>query len=228
MRILIVDDNSDIRQYLKEILTSEGFVTDTAGDGESGSYMARVNTYDAIILDNILPKKNGKEVIKDIRQNKICTPILMLSVEDELDTKVSLIDMGADDYLSKPFSAKELLARIRALIRRPQNITPSILKAGDLSLDTLNQKASRGGKEIYLTRKEFALIEYLMRNKGNVISRGVLMEHAWQDGADPFSNAIETHIRNLRKKIEFHHRGKLIHTVPGRGYKIDTQTKIFN
>src|SRR5581483_1438379 len=153
------DDNSDIRQYLKEILTSEGFVTDTAGDGESGSYMARVNTYDAIILDNILPKKNGKEVIKDIRQNKICTPILMLSVEDELDTKVSLIDMGADDYLSKPFSAKELLARIRALIRRPQNITPSILKAGDLSLDTLNQKASRGGKEIYLTRKEFALIE---------------------------------------------------------------------
>jgi two-component system, OmpR family, copper resistance phosphate regulon response regulator CusR len=218
MRILVIDDNKDIREQLKKSLQTDCFVVDTAGDGEEGSYMARINEYDVILLDNIMPKKNGLAVCEEIRASGRSTPIIVLSIEGEVDDKVELLNAGADDYVTKPFSYKELQSRIRALLRRPQPVVTPILRVDDLELDTVNQKARRGAREIYLTRKEFALVEYLMRNCGNVISRGELMEHVWNDELDPFSNTLEAHILNLRKKIDKPPRKKLICTIPGRGY----------
>lgn len=226
MRILVIDDHLDIRQFLKEAFESAGFAVDTAGDGAEGSYMARVNEYDAILLDYIMPKKPGPQVLKEIREAGKSAPIMMLSIQDEIDDKVDLLNLGADDYMTKPFSYKELLSRVRALIRRPAAITPSTLQAGDLVLDTINQRAHRGSDSIYLTRKEYALTEYLLRNQGSIVSRGMLLDHVWNEDVDPMSNTIETHIRNLRRKLERPPYGKLIHTVPGRGYKIDAHRKI--
>lgn len=221
MRILVVDDDKEIREFLKKNLELESFVVDTAGDGEEGSYMGRTHPYDLILLDNIMPKKNGFEVCKDIRGSGKSMPIIILSIDADIGKKISLLNIGADDYVTKPFSYKELSSRVRALLRRPTTIVLPVLKTGDLTLDTMNQKAKRGSKEIYLTRKEFALAEYLMRHSGAVVSRATLLEHVWDDDVDPFSNTIEAHILNLRKKIDLPSRRKLIHTVPGRGYKID-------
>ena len=221
MRILVVDDDKDIREFLKKNLQMESFVVDTAGNGEDGSYMGRVHDYDLILLDNVMAKKNGIEVCKDIRSSGKTTPIIMLSVESEVSDKIALLNAGADDYVTKPFSYKELSSRIRALLRRPKTIVAPALHIADLTLDSMSQKVKRGTRDIYLTRKEFALIEYLMRHSGNVVSRAALMEHVWNDELDPFSNTIEAHILNLRKKIDANTRRKLIQTVPGRGYKID-------
>ena len=228
MRILVIDDDTDIRQFLKERLEADCFVVDTAGDGADGSYMARIHDYDAVILDYVLPRKNGVEVLKDIRADKKTMPVLMLSVQSEIDDKTNLLDLGADDYMTKPFSYRELVSRIRALVRRQPTLITSILKAGDFVLDTVNQRASRGLREIYLTRKEFTLAEYLMRNGGFVVSRGTLMEHVWQSDTDPSSNTIEVHMRNLRRKVDDGSEKKLIRTIPGRGYKIDAQRRIFS
>lgn len=228
MRILVVDDDVDVRHFLKEALKSDGFAVDTAGDGSEGSRLARINSYDVIILDYVLPRKNGRQVLKEIRDSGKTEPVLMLSVQGEIDDKVSLIEQGADDYMTKPFSYKELVSRVRALMRRPDCIVSPTLIVGDLVLDAARQKATRSGKEIYLTRKEFALAEYLMRNRGSVVSRGMLLEHVWNDGIDPFSNTVEAHIRNLRKKLDAGYESKLIHTVPGRGYKIDAHCMILN
>jgi DNA-binding response OmpR family regulator len=151
------------------------------------------------------------------------SPIILLSVTASTEEKINLLNCGADDYLTKPFSFKELLARIRALLRRPRSIESDILEIGDLRIDVARQKVTRGGKEIYLTRKEFSLMEYLMRHRSMVVSRGMIMEHVWNADSDPFSNTIEAHILNLRKKIDQGFGGKLIHTVPGRGYKIDVR-----
>ncbi len=223
MRLLIIDDDIDVRQFLKEALKKEGFVVDTAGDGSEGSRLARVNPYDAVILDYVLPRKNGRQVLREIRSSGCTAPVLMLSVHDDIDDKVSFLEQGADDYMAKPFSCRELVSRIRALLRRPPSIISPVLTVGDFSLDSARQVAKRGDKTIYLTRKEFALAEYLMRNNGAIVSRGMLLEHVWNDGVDPFSNTIEAHIRNLRRKIDGASETKLIHTVPGRGYKIDAQ-----
>ncbi len=227
MRALVIDDDIDIRQFLKERLEAEFFVVDTAGDGAEGSYMARVHEYDVIILDYIMPRKNGREVLKDIRSSGKTAPVLMLSVQNEVDDRTDMLNLGADDYLAKPFLFKELSARVRALVRRPSRITAPILKVGDFVLDPVNQKATRGAVEVCLTRKEFVLAEYMMRNSGAVISRGMIVEHVWQSDKDPSSNTIEVHMRNLRKKIDGRSTKKLIHTVPGRGYKIDAQRRIF-
>ncbi len=221
MRILVIDDDKDIREFLKKNLQMESFVVDTAGNGEDGSYMGRVHEYDLILLDNIMAKKNGLEVCRDIRSSGKTTPIIMLSVESEISDKVAVLNAGADDYVTKPFSYKELSSRIRALLRRPKAMVAPSLRIADLTLDSMSQKVRRGTRDIYLTRKEFALIEYLMRHSGNVVSRSALMEHVWNDELDPFSNTIEAHILNLRKKIDAASRRKLIQTVPGRGYKID-------
>ncbi len=228
MKILIIDDDKDIRDFLKHNLQAECFVVDTAADGEEGSYMARSHDYGLIILDNIMPKKRGTEVCREVRKAGKHTPILILSVQSEIEDKASLIDAGADDYLIKPFAYRELQSRVRALMRRPQAIASPTLKVDDLTLDTLRQKVRRGKHDIYLTRKEFALTSYLMRNLGTVVSRGMLMEHVWNEDIDPFSNTIEAHIANLRKKIDSTTKHKLIHTVPGRGYKIEPRgRKIF-
>ena len=221
MRILIVEDEKDIINFLKPSLEAESFVVDVAKDGEAGLFLALTNDYDLIILDNTLPKKTGLEICKEIRSNKKNIPIIMLSVISDIDKKVELFNAGADDYLTKPFSFQELLARIRSVLRRPNNMEREVLQVDDLELDSRRNLVKRGGVEISLTRKQFMLLEYLMRNVGMVMTRSMIMEHVWDMNADPFSNTIETHILSLRKKIKLqNNQSELIHTVPGRGYKI--------
>lgn len=221
MKILVIEDEPGIINFLKAGLESEYFVVDVAEDGERGSYLARTNEYDAIILDNMLPEKSGAEVCEEIRRHGKTTPIIILSARAEMTTKVELLNKGADDYLTKPFSLEELLARIRALLRRPSAISPEILDVDDLIMDTKQHITKRGDREIYLTKKEFMLLELLMRRKGAAVSRGAILEHVWDMNADPFSNTLESHILNIRKKIAAKGKSPLIQTVPGVGYKID-------
>lgn len=223
MRILVVEDDKNILDLLKIRLRSEGFSVDTESEGNRGSYLARTNNYDIVILDYVLPYKSGSVICQEIRARNQSTPIIMMSIQNEIPTKVELLNMGADDFIVKPFSFEELLARVRALLRRPSQIQNEVMSIDDLTIDTTRCRAERGGKEIRLTRKEFGLLEYLLRNRGAVMSRGSIMEHVWDIHGDLFSNTIETHILNLRKKIDKNFRHKLIHTVSGRGYKIDIE-----
>lgn len=219
MKLLIIEDDSSIRNVLRMSLESSCFAVDTAEDGEQGSYMARTNDYDLIILDNVLPKKLGKKVCQEIRECGKSTPIILLSMKSDILEKVSVLDSGADDYMTKPFSFEELLARIRALVRRPQLIAESILKIKDIELNPERYTVLKSGKEIELTKKEFALLEYLLRNKERVLTRGQILENVWDINADPFSNTVESHIVNLRRKIGDTNK-RLIKNIPGRGYKI--------
>jgi DNA-binding response OmpR family regulator len=220
MRILVIESDVRIRQLLKKALEIECFTVDTSGDGQDGSYQGRIHDYDLIVIGDHLPRKSSIEVCSEIRGIGKVNPIIITSSETNIDYKVRLLNAGADDYLVKPFDTKELLCRIRTLLRRPHIIINPLLQVDDFILDTARQKAFRGDSPIYLTRKEFALAEYLMRNCGMIVSKGALLEHVWDDELDPFSNTLESHILNLRKKIENSPR-KLIHTFPGRGYKME-------
>jgi DNA-binding response OmpR family regulator len=220
MRLLVVEDEEKLRDFLKESLESECFAVDTASDGETGSWYARSNDYDLVILDNMLPKKNGIDVCREIRTEGKTLPILILSVKDSTTTKVDLLDAGADDYLTKPFEFAELLARIRALMRRPTVTVGEVLTAADVTLDGKTGAVTRGDKGIYLTRKEFMLLRYLLQNKGAILSRAMILEHVWDMSVDLFSNTIESHILSLRKKLGDTGKERLIQTVPGRGYRI--------
>ncbi len=220
MRALVIEDNPDIAEVLKKGLERECLLVDTAHDGEQGAFLAKTNDYDLILLDNVLPKKEGIFVCRDIRENGTMTPILSLSVRGDTATKIHLLNAGADDYLTKPFCLDEVLARARALLRRPRGIQGDTLAIDDLTLSTREQKVERGGKRILLTRKEYMLLEYLMRNAEAVVSRAKILEHVWDMSVDPFSNTIEAHVMTLRRKIERGRGRKLIHTVPGSGYKI--------
>ena len=218
MRILIIEDEKEISKLLKSSLEEECFAVDVADDGEKGLFLSNTNEYDLILLDYILPKKTGKELCMEIREKKN-VPIIMLSVKSDTLTKVEVLDLGADDYITKPFSFTELLSRIKAVLRRPRETENTILEAGNLFLDTKKHLLKKKGEEITLRKKEFMLLELLMKKKGEPVSRGIIMEHVWDINADPFSNTIETHILSLRKKIE--EKGeKLIFTIPGVGYKI--------
>lgn len=219
MKVLVVDDEKAVRDFLKSTLESEFFAVDTASDGQQGSYFARVNDYDLIILDNVLPKRMGLDVCRDIRNSGKHTPILMLSVKSHSDEKTVMLDSGADDYLTKPYSHQELLARMRALLRRSVKIEPTLFEANNVILNAETQEVTLNKKPIYLTRKEFALLELLMRNMNKVVSRGMIMEHVWDMDGDPLSKTIETHIVNLRKKLETR-KNKVILNIRGRGYKI--------
>lgn len=210
-----------MRETIKSVLESESYIVDTASDGESGSYIARTNKYSLIILDNILPHKTGAEVCRDIRESGSTVPILIISVRNDSHEKVSLLNSGADDYLAKPFDLGELVARIRALIKRPYNIQNPILQLDDLTINTSTKEVIREGERIYLTRKEYMLLECMTRRCGQVVTRAEIMEEVWNHETDPFTNSIEAHIRNLRKKIDKNKERKIIHTYPGRGYKID-------
>lgn len=220
MRILLIEDNVHISDLVKLGLEAESFTVDVCADGESGSYHARTNEYDLIILDIGLPKRRGPDVCADIRAAGKKTPVIMLSVESEIVTKVELLSIGADDYMTKPFSFEELLARVRALLRRPHTHITEQLSVSDLTLDSRTQEVVRARRKIYLTRKEFSLLEYLMRHANAVVTRGSLLEHVWDLDGNPFSNSIETHIYNLRRKINVPHRPHLIENVPGRGYRL--------
>jgi len=220
MRILVIEDDVNLRETLRASLEAQCFAVDVAEDAEKGSYLARTNEYDTILLDFMLPKGNGLEVCREIRKAGKSSYVIMLSVQSEIGTKVDVLNAGADDYLTKPYSFEELLARIRAVHRRPKALAAEVLIYEDLQLDTRSYTVLRHGKEIYLTRKEFMLLEYLLRNIGNVVSRAMLGEHVWDSGLDAFSNTIESHILTLRRKIDKKGKLSMIRTVPGRGYKI--------
>lgn len=220
MKILIIDDEPAIVQFLKDGLEANMFIVETASDGERGAFMGRTGSYDLIILDCMLPKLNGAEVLKEIRKDKLHVPVLMLTVKSELRDKDELFRLGADDYLTKPFLFDELLLHIRALLKRPAKAEGEFYKIDNLTLNTRTKIIRRGSKEVYLTRREFALLEYLMINRGKIMSRNQILEHVWDFNADPFSNSVETHLASLRRKLNTGQNKNLIHTFTGRGYKL--------
>ncbi|MDP1884296.1 MAG: response regulator transcription factor [Candidatus Moranbacteria bacterium] len=221
MKILIIEDNEDIAESLKMSLEEHCFAVDVAKDGESGAYLAKTNNYDLIILDYVLPKKDGYQVCKEIRERKSDVYIIAMSVKTDVETKVDLLETGADDYIIKPFSFSEVLARINALLRRSRDIKPPIIKFDDFTLDTRNYSVKKGDEEIYLTRKEAMILETLAKNKGRIVSRSMIFEEVYDTNADFLSNAIEMHIRNLRKKLGGKKDATSIKTFPGRGYMIE-------
>ena len=217
---MVIEDDKDISDLLKSSLRAEGFVVDAAADGQDGLTMASVNQYDLIILDLNLPRKNGDEICRELRARGKAMPILMLSVQSKIEDKINLLNLGADDYVCKPFSFEELLARVNALLRRPAAVENGIFWEKDLILDANKKTVKLGGKEINVTGKEFALLEYLLRHKGEVVSKTALMENIWDAETDLFSNTIETHTMNLRRKLDRGDRNEIIKTVFGRGYRI--------
>lgn len=219
MRILIIEDDESVRAIVRKYLEQEYFAVDVAENGETGLRMAKINEYDLIVLDYLLPDKDGSDVCRELRECGIVTRVLVLSSLVNVHDKVTMFTLGADDYLTKPFSLGELRARIGALLRRPLAMIPEVVTIAHLTIDSRQQKVLSGESELYLTRKEFTLLEYFARNVGTVVSRGMIMEHVWNMNADPFSNTIEAHIFSLRKKIA-HGDAVLIHTIPGRGYRL--------
>jgi DNA-binding response OmpR family regulator len=220
MRILVVEDEQKIREFLKESLEAELFAVDAVEDGEQGSRLGRTNDYDLIVLDNMLPRKDGLTVCREIREDGKTMPIIVVSVKNDTVNKVDLLNAGADDYLTKPFALPELMARVRALLRRPHALEEEVLTVGDVTLDVRSGTVTRGDRSITLTRKEFMLLHYLMQNEGSILSRGMMLEHVWDMSVDIFSNTIESHILSLRKKLGDTGSKRLIQTVAGRGYKI--------
>ncbi len=220
MRILIVEDDERIANSLKKSLEEACFSVDISGDGEEGSFLGRTNNYDLIVLDNMLPKKNGLRVCQEIRKKNKATKILMLSVKKEIQEKVALLDGGADDYMTKPFSFSELLSRIKALLRRSDIFADDSLNVQDLTLDLKTFEVRQGKRIINLTRKEFMLLEFLIRNINRVVTPEEIMEHVWDGNLDVFSNTLRSHMGNLRRKIEKEGNKKLIETICGRGYII--------
>lgn len=224
MRVLIVEDEKKMAASLKRGLQEEGYIVDLAYDGEEGWYRATERDYDVIVLDIALPARDGIALCRDLRQQGIKTPILMLTARDTVDVKVKALDSGADDYLTKPFAFAELLARLRALQRRSQYDATLQLQAADLVLDPISRRVTRGDREITLTPKEFALLECLLRNKNRVLSRAILAESAWGESFDALTNVIDVYINYLRNKIDRDFEPKLIQTVRGVGYVLRDET----
>ncbi|OGG30023.1 DNA-binding response regulator [Candidatus Gottesmanbacteria bacterium RIFCSPLOWO2_01_FULL_49_10] len=223
MRLLVVEDEQRIANAIKKGLVQEAFAVDVAYDGEEGYDLASSESYDAIILDRLLPGMDGVTVCQKLREHNNHTLILILTAKGQLNDRVEGLNAGADDYLVKPFAFEELLARVRALTRRPKKSLDVILKAGDLSLDSLRFEVKRGQKDIKLSAKEFALLEYLMRHPRQIFTKDQIIEHVWSYDSDVLPNTVEVYIGYLRNKIDepFPHLAKLIHTVRGFGYKIE-------
>ena len=224
MRILLVEDDTAIARSLKEGLEDESYAVDVANDGSEGYRTAAADDYDVIILDIMLPEMNGYEVCRALRNDGNKTPILMLTARDAERDIVEGLDTGADDYLAKPFSFDVLLARIRALLRRPNEKLEEILQVGDLKLDPSSKKVTRASQEINLTAKEYGVLEYLMRNKGKVLSKEQIISHVWDFDTDVLPNNVELFIMFLRRKIDKPFKSKLIHTVSGFGYKLEEKS----
>jgi DNA-binding response OmpR family regulator len=220
MKILLIEDDANIIHALTPALKEAGYITTAIANGEAGFFAAQIGEYDLIVLDYNLPGLNGREIIRKLRANGSTIPIIMLTVHSELTEKIDILNIGADDYLTKPFSFSELLARIKAILRRPENWEEDTLKIGGLEVNPNKFLVTQNNQRVSLSSKEFALLEYLLRHKGLILSRQNIMEHVWDENADPFSNTIEVHIRNLRRKLETDGR-RLIFTVSNRGYKID-------
>ena len=224
MRVLLIEDDVTIARLLKEGLEDESYAVDVANDGSEGYRTAAADDYDVIILDIMLPGMNGYEVCRALRNDGNKTPILMLTARDTERDIVEGLDTGADDYLAKPFSFDVLLARIRALLRRPNEKLEEILQVGDLKLDPSSKKVTRASQEINLTAKEYGVLEYLMRNKGKVLSKEQIISHVWDFDADVLPNNVELFIMFLRRKIDKPFKSKLIHTVSGFGYKLEEKS----
>lgn len=217
MKVLLIEDDENIADFLSVHLPAHSFVVDVAQNGASSLRLMRTNEYDIVVLDYHLPDMNGEEVIGRLRAQGIPTPVLLLTVVTDAWSKARLLDAGADDYLEKPFLLEELVARMRALLRRAPHAPKDILKSGNLTLDTETQLVQRAGKIIPLTRKEFVLLEYLLHHKGKLVPKTTLIEHAWDSSGNPFSATLDTHMTNLRRKLG---SPELIETVHGRGFLV--------
>lgn len=220
MRLLIVEDEYGLADAMERRLKEEGYAVDVAFDGKEAVDFACAAEYDVIILDLMLPVKDGLEVLQELRKKGIKSQIIVLTAKDTTADKIAGLDLGADDYMTKPFSFDELLARIRATLRQKMKSRNSILKVGDLQMDTATQNVTRGGKTIFLSSKEYALLEYLMRNPGSVLSRSQIEEHVWDFSFGGGSNIVDVYIRYLRRKIDQDFNLKLIETIRGRGYRL--------
>ena len=223
MRLLLVEDEKKVSSFIKKGLEEEGYAVDLALDGETGLMMGLDGVHDLIILDLNLPGKDGLSVLRELRQTKVTTPVLLLTVRTAIEDKVIGLDTGADDYLTKPFAFQELLARVRALLRRQTEAEAPLLKVADLTLDPARRLVFRGEEKIELTTKEFALLDYFMRNPDRVLTRTMIADHVWDYDFDPMTNVIDVYVNYLRNKIETGHEPKLIHTVRGVGYVLKVE-----
>ncbi len=223
MRILVIEDETKVGCFIKRALEEESYAVDLCSDGAQGLEMGRSGSYDLIVIDLMLPSLPGLEILKTIRGDKITTPVLILTAQSQIDQKVKGLDAGADDYLTKPFAIDELLARVRALLRRGSVETPGVLQVDDLVLNPANREVTRGGQRIELTLKEYALLEYLMRHAGRVLTRPMISEHVWNQDFDTFTNVIDVYVNYLRNKIDRGRAKKLIHTVRGSGYMLKAE-----
>jgi len=223
MRILVVEDDERVSRFVGRGLAQEGFAVDLARDGRDAFHQALHEPYDAVVLDILIPYMDGFEVLGEIRKQGCPVPVLMLSAKDGVEDRVRGLDAGADDYLVKPFNIAELTARLRALLRRRIELEPSVVRVGDLEMDLAARKVTRSGERIRLTPKEFSLLEYMVRNCGNVLTRTMIAEHVWDQHFDSFSNVIDVYIRYLRAKVDDAFPTKLIHTVRGVGYVLSDE-----
>jgi heavy metal response regulator len=223
MRVLVVEDESKVASFIKKGLEGEGYVVDVASDGEEGLSMGLDRVHDLIILDVHLPGLNGFDVLQKLRGKRVTTPVLLLTVRATIEDKVLGLDSGADDYLTKPFAFQELLARVRALLRRRTDALQPVLQVADLTLDPVERSVYRGSEKIELTSKEFTLLDYFMRNPGRVLTRTMIAEHVWNYDFDSMTNVIDVYVNYLRKKIDRGKDTKLIHTVRGVGYVLKTE-----
>ena len=218
MRVLLVEDDVRIARFVAKGLREQSYAVDVAANGDDALYQAEINSYDLFILDVMIPGVDGFAVCRKIRESGIRAPILMLTARDAVDDRITGLDHGADDYLTKPFEFGELLARLRALLRRSTELRPPLITIEDLVLDTQGQRVSRAGRSVVVTTKEYALLEFLARNTGRVIGRAEIAEHVWDESFDPFSNLIEVYVNRLRKKIDTAGTEPLLHTRRGAGY----------
>ena len=220
MRVLLVEDDPGVQRFVVKGLREQAYAVDAVATGKAALYQAEINAYDVVILDVMIPAPDGFQVCRRLREAGHRLPILMLTARDGVEDRIAGLDHGADDYLTKPFEFRELLARLRALLRRSNDLHPAKLEVADLIVDTASQSAKRGGQSITLTQKEYALLEFLARNAGRVVGRAEIAEHVWDETFDPFSNLIEVYINRLRRKIDFSNKTPLLHTRRGAGYML--------
>jgi two-component system copper resistance phosphate regulon response regulator CusR len=220
MRILLVEDDPRIARFVSQALREQAYAVDAAADGDDALYKASVNDYDAVILDVMIPGRDGFEVCRELRAAGSAVPVIMLTARDAVPDRVAGLDSGADDYLTKPFEVSELLARLRALLRRGRDVRPALVSVADLRIDTRAHAVARAGRRIELTAKEYALLEYLARERGRVLTRAEIAEHVWDENFDPLSNLIDVNINRLRRKVDDGFALPLIHTRRGEGYML--------
>src|ERR1041384_3679396 len=226
MRILVVEDEPRMASVIARGLREQSYAVDVAQDGDDGLYQCSINDYDLIVLDVLLPQRDGFEVCRELRARGTATPVLMLTARAAVDDRITGFEAGADDYLTKPFSFRELLARIHALLRRDSHLLPDEIQIGDLIINSASHRVTRAGSSIQLTAKEYALLEYLARRAGQLVSRADIAAHVWDNDFDPFSNTIEVYMNRLRKKIDDGHPTKLLHTRRGEGYILDRKSVV--